>query len=108
IRGCITAFQPDLMAAEITEVYKEVWIKFHHAVGVDVELDHPAIHSVRIKLLVPGSIKGIGEIDTASIAADLNHLRAAVQRLLRLRRMSSAAHDAARVYGPNQLGVEWI
>jgi hypothetical protein len=47
--------------------------------------------------VVPRRIKRVGEIDTFAIAADLNHLRPAIERLLRPARMSRAAHDATQM-----------
>src|SRR5438045_6406612 len=96
------------MARESDECDKEVWIELHDSVGVKIQLNHPAIDAIRIKLLVPRCVEGIGEVYTVSVAADLHHLRAAIQWLVGLRWMSSAAHDAARMYGANPLRMEWI
>ena len=64
--------------AEIAEFDKEVWIELHDSVGVKIQLNHPAIDAIRIKLLVPRCVEGIGEVYTVSVAADLHHLRTAI------------------------------
>src|SRR5215203_3635801 len=77
----VAALQPDLVRSLVTEVEEEVRVEGHPAFGVGIELDHPALDAVGIELGVPGHVEGIGEVDAPAIPADLDHLRAAVERL---------------------------
>src|SRR5208337_765983 len=98
----------DLMAAQIPEFKKEFRINLHAAVGFGIELYHPALNSVGIELRVPRRIKRVREIDAASVAAHLHHLRAAVQRCAGVLRMSRTTHDTAQMYGTCLLGMKGI
>src|SRR6202041_1279179 len=98
----------DLMAAQVAEFEKEFRVERHAAGGLGVELYHPAANSVGIELHVPGGVQRVGEIDATSIAAELDHLRAAVQHVAGIFRMRGAAHDAAQMHGAGFLGMEGI
>src|SRR5205085_5418349 len=62
----------------------------------------------RIKLRVPRSIERIGEVDALAIAADLDHLRSAVQRSLRTLGVRGLADDSAQVHRSGFSRVERI
>src|SRR5580700_75798 len=98
----------DLMAAEILEFKKEFRVDLHAALGLGIELYHPAPNSVRIELRVPRRIKRVCEIDSTSVAAHLHHLRAAVQGCAGLLRMSSAAHDTTQTHGACLFGMKRV
>src|SRR5439155_20243057 len=50
--------------------------------------------AIRIKLLVDGTIERVGEIDPSAVAADLDHLRAAIQRAVPRRQKAGARYAA--------------
>src|SRR5208282_384439 len=98
----------DLMAAEIPEFQKEFRVDLHAALGLGIELYHPALNSVRIELRVPRCVQRVREIGSASVAAHLHHLRAAIQGCAGILRMSSAAHDAAQMHGTSLFGMKRV
>src|SRR5271154_3681915 len=98
----------DLMAAQIPEFEKEFRVDGHAARGPSIELHHPAANSVRIELRVPRRIQRVREIDATSIAAELHHLRAAVQTTTGIFRMRGATHDAAQMHGAGFLGMKRV
>src|SRR5208282_1163493 len=97
IRRGVATLQMDLVAAQIAEFKKEFRVDLHTAIGLGIELYHPALNSVRIELHVPRCIKRVREINSTPIAAHLHHLRAAVQGCAGILRMSSAAHDTTQM-----------
>ena len=52
-----------------------------------IDLCHPSANAVRVELVVPGAIERIGDVNAAPVAAQLHHLRAAVQSGIRPARM---------------------
>src|SRR5580658_1377664 len=98
----------DLMAAQISEFEKELRVERHAAGGLGVELYHPTANSVGIELHVPGGVQGVREVGATSIAAEFDHLRAAVQRIAGIFRMRGAAHDTTQMHGAAFLGVKRI
>src|SRR5208282_1918913 len=96
------------MAAEIAEFKKEFRVNLHSALRFGVELYHPASNSIRIELRVPWSIERVREIDSASIAAHLHHLRAPIQRCAGILRMCSAPHDTTQMHGTCPLGMKRV
>src|ERR1700738_5616325 len=81
IRRRIASFESDLMRAmraRPSEV--ERLIDLETPGRRRVELDHPAVDPVRIELIVDGPVKRVREIDAVAVAADLDHLRPAVER----------------------------
>src|SRR3954468_16217475 len=93
----VSAFQPHLMRSLVAEVDEEVGVEAHPPLGVDVQLGHPALDALGIELGVPGQVERIGEVDAPAVAADLDHLRAAVE-LSAHGGMTLAADDAADAY----------
>src|SRR5262245_17664970 len=49
------------------------------ALELGVDLDHPALDPVGVELRVDRAIERIGEIDPPAVAADLDHLRPAIE-----------------------------
>src|SRR5215469_643595 len=84
IRRSVPAFQPKLVRAEPIELDEKPFVQLHAAIWMRVDLYHPAFHSIGIELVVPWRVKRIGEIDTLPIAAKFDHLRPAIELLLRL------------------------
>src|SRR5580704_11911648 len=97
-----------LMAAQITEFKKEFPVELHAAVGLGIELYHPALNSVRIELYVPRRIKRVRKIDPTSVAAQLHHLGAAVQGRTGILRMARATHDTSQMHGTCLLGMKRV
>src|SRR5262245_18445358 len=81
IGGGIATFQMYLVGPQSVELQEELRIEFDPTFGWDVQLGHPTFNAFRIKLLVPGLVKGIGEIHAPAITTDFHHLRPAVQRI---------------------------
>ena len=57
------------MRTQAAELEEEIAIELEPAVGLRVELRHPAADAFRIKLSIPRSIERIGEVDARAIAA---------------------------------------
>src|SRR6185295_15122166 len=94
IRRAIASFQPHLMRAmSAGPIDEEILVERDAAFGLGIELDHPAAKPIRIELLVDDSIERVGEIDPFAIAADLDHLWPAIERLGLGRRMRGARND---------------
>src|SRR5579863_3292043 len=108
VGGGVAAFEAYLVTAQLAELQEEVRIDFQAALGFGIELYHPAPDALGIELHVPRRIERVGEIDAPAVAADLDHLRTAVQRGLGLLGMRRVAHDAAEVNRGGLLGVERI
>jgi len=90
IRGRVSALQAHLMRqVALGPGQEEIVIKRDPALGLRVDLDHPALDPVWIKLVVNGAVERIGEVDAASIATDLDHLRATIEGLMVLRMRST-------------------
>src|SRR5207248_6437575 len=92
-----------LVCAQPVELNKELFIEFHPAFWIIVDFHHPALYSIGIELFVPRGVERVSEIDALAVAADLNHLRSAIERLPGFLRMSCAANDATEVGRPNLL-----
>src|SRR5206468_12722660 len=73
IRRTIPTLEPHLMRPQLPKVHKEIWIKGHPPCRVGIHPHHPATHA-GIELVIPATVERIGEVDTPSIAAHLNHL----------------------------------
>src|SRR5580765_1128165 len=96
------------MRAQPVELDEELFIELHPALRVRLKLNHPTLQTVGINLLIPRSVERIGEIDALAIAADLHHLRAAVQRLLGLARVSRPSHNATQMHRARLPLVNWV
>src|SRR5690242_12631655 len=59
--------------------HEEARIELDTAIDAGVELDHPAVEALWIELRIDGAVERISEIDAPPVAADLDHLRSAVQ-----------------------------
>src|SRR6202049_398077 len=108
IGGRVAAFEAHLVAAQIAELDKEVRIELQAAFGFRVQLYHPAADALGIELNVPGRVERVGEVNAPAIAADLDHLRASVERRLGLLGMAGVAHDTAEMDRTGLLRVEGI
>src|SRR6185437_10660052 len=70
-----------LLRPQMIELQEHLRIELHSSTVRHIQFGQPAFQARRIKLLIPASIKGIGEVHAASVAAHLDHLRAAIQGL---------------------------
>src|ERR1700751_1374087 len=96
IRGAVAGLQADLMRAlPLRPVDKEFRIESDAAARLGVELHHPAVDTLGIKLLVDGAVKRVGEIDPPPVAAHFDHLRSAVKLAVLRTRMARAPDNAA-------------
>ena len=84
IRRSSRHLQPNLMRPVALRPFdEELRIELNAAAGIDIELHHPAVDSLRIELRIDRAVKRVGEIDAFAVAADLHHLRPAVERSVR-------------------------
>src|SRR6516164_4351167 len=88
------------------ELEEEVFVQFHSSFRLSVNLDHPTLYAVGVELVIDGGIKRVGEVDAPAVAADFDHLGAAVERLLGLLRMRGMAHRAAQMERTRLLGIK--
>src|SRR5439155_11044274 len=79
--------------AAFRELDEEVRIDPEITAGFGVELDQPALDAVGVELRVPAGVQRVGQVDALAVAADLDHLRAAVDRTCG--RVGALADDAA-------------
>src|SRR6476646_6814241 len=59
---------------------EEFRIEGDASLGLHVKLHHPAVDAIWIKLRIDRAVERVGKIDPSAIAADLDHLRSAVER----------------------------
>src|SRR5215813_14007794 len=84
IRRAVAAVEPHLMRAmRLRPLDEKFRIERDSAFRPGVELHHPAVDSLGIELRIDRAVERVGEIDPLAVAADLDHLRAAVQRAVR-------------------------
>src|SRR5260370_19825430 len=103
VAGGVAALQPDLVrsaAAECVALEEEPLVERDPAALAHVELGHPGAHAVRVELVVPRTVQRVGEVDALAVAANLDHLRPAAQRLARPGRVRRAPDDAAGAHRP--------
>src|SRR5947209_15245893 len=80
IGRAVAALQADLMRPmALRPIDEELRIERNPAIRARVELHHPAVDSLGIELRIDGAVKRIGEVDALPVAADLHHLRPAIE-----------------------------
>src|SRR6266446_9750946 len=102
VAGCIAALEPDLVhppAPEDVAFEEEPLVEADAAALANVKLGHPRADAIGVELIVPRAIQRVGEVDALAVPTDLDHLRAAGQRLVRPGRVRLAAYDAADPHG---------
>src|ERR1700750_1562432 len=72
----VAALQSDLVGALAVELDEELGVELEGAVVV--ELDNPAVDALGVELRVPRGVQRVGQVHALAVAADLDHLRAAV------------------------------
>src|SRR5437016_11209423 len=98
IGGGIAALQAHLVRPHVVELQEELRIQLEPAATGRIQLGQPAAHTIRIKLLIPCPVQGIGDVNPASVAAHLDHLRASIERYARARCVRLPAYDAAALH----------
>src|SRR5207244_12735876 len=97
VRRCVAPIQPYLVCAQPAKLDNELLIELHSTLCICIDLHHPTLYTIRIELLIPRRVERVREVAAPAIAADLDHLRTTVERLLGLLRVSRSAHDATEV-----------
>src|SRR5439155_1211201 len=64
----------------LIRLHEELAVELEAAVIAGVEFGNPALQAIRIELIVPCLVQPVRNIDALAVAADLHHLRAAVER----------------------------
>src|SRR5882672_3507007 len=72
---------------------EEIRVDRHSARRLAIHLRDPASNSFRIELSVPSSVQRVRNVNAAAVAAELDHLRRAVERSAL--RMRALRHDTA-------------
>src|SRR5215831_12535742 len=88
-------------------VDKKIAVELDAAVGLDLDLDHPTVEALGVKLRVDRAVERVSEVNTAAIAANLDHLRSAIERRGPFG-MRGARHDAADPQLASQPRIERI
>src|ERR1700730_13650567 len=87
---------------------EEFRVELDSALGLGVKLYHPALDSIGIELGIDRAVERVGEIDAPTIAADLHHLRAAVEPAVLGLRVGCLRDDATDTDLARQLRLEGI
>src|SRR5579864_187961 len=84
----------------------EETIELEASVRAGVDQRRPAPDAFGVELLVPARVERVGEVHPLAVAAELDHLRAAVQQAAL--RMGRLADDAAEVRAARLRGLEGV
>src|SRR5947209_18922847 len=87
---------------------EELRIERNPAIRAGVELHHPAVDPFGIELRIDGAVERIGEVDAFAIAADLDHLGAAIELAVLGAGMRRARDDSADPHFARELWLERI
>src|SRR5579883_3072182 len=106
IGGSVAALQADLMGPFVLKWNKEIRVKGHATGRVDINLGHPSAYALGIELRVNRRIERIRDIHPSAVAADLEHLRTAVERAAL--RMGRVGRDSTQPHRPRQPRLQRI
>src|SRR5262245_52324868 len=98
----------DLVRTHAVELQQSSSIELHAAVLPYVDLGQPAFDAIGITLLVPCAIQRVGHIEALAVTADLDHLRCAVERRVRTRRMRLTTSDTSELHRAGLNRIERI
>src|SRR5256885_5808098 len=101
----VAALEMNLMGA-LLECREEAFVQAQATLGLGMNRGRPAFDPVGVELLVPTRVQRVGEIGALPVAAELHHLRAAVQRSAL--GMRCLADNATEVDAAGLLGLEGI
>src|SRR5260370_24013591 len=90
----VAAFEANLMRPFAVEGREEIRIDRHATSRRAIDLRDPAAHALRIKMRVPRSVQRIRYVNAPPVAAQLDHLRRAVE--WPALRMLCVRHDPAQ------------
>src|SRR5690349_23992220 len=94
IRRAIAALKANLVRSlTFRPVDEEFRIEGHAAFRLDVQFHHPAVDALRVELRIDRAIERVGEIDAPPVAADFDHLRAAIELAVLCAGMARARDD---------------
>src|SRR5207248_10671853 len=79
VGGGVTAFQVDLVCA-LLERREESSVEAQPALWSGVDERRPALDPVRVELLIPARVQRVGQVRALTVAAQLHHLWASVER----------------------------
>src|ERR1700694_4301973 len=97
----------DLVGPLALERQKKARISLDAAALIRVELGDPASDPFRIELGIPGLVERVADEHALAIAADLEHLRSAVERPAGSR-MARVGYDSPEAHLADQLGRERV
>src|SRR5262245_7667251 len=87
---------------------EEFRIELDAAFRLGVELHHPTVYTLGIYLSIDCAIERIRKIDASTIAADLDHLWAAIKTAIPCARMVSSRYNATNAHFARKLRLERI
>src|SRR5579871_3155826 len=82
VGGGVTTLQSDLVRPQLSKLHEELVIELNSTLRTNVQFHHPTADALGIELFVPSPVQRIGEEHAFSIAAEFNHLRSAIERLI--------------------------
>src|SRR3712207_9233707 len=108
VRGGVAALEPYLVRPLIgIELDEEVGVYRDAPIQVHVSLGDPAADAIWVELCIPGGIQRVAEVHPAPVAAQLHHLRPAVQRASRAG-VRHLANYASQMHRASLSGVERV
>src|SRR5882724_5749258 len=87
---------------------EEFRIEGDATLGLRVKLYHPAVDAIWIELRIDRAVERVGEIDPSAIAADLDHLRSAVERPVLGARMRCSRDDTPDAHFARHFRLGWV
>src|SRR5437588_1323166 len=90
------------------KLVEQLRVETHAATWVNVEFGHPATNAIGIELLVPATVKGIGQVNATSVPADLHHLWSAIQRHIGAVRVWLTPYNATQLHRACLHGLKWV
>src|SRR5687768_2803475 len=97
-----------LVRSQAGELEKEAVVERQNAVSADLGLGHPAADAVGIELLTPRGIQRVRDVHACAVAADLEHLRSAIERPSVSRGVWRAVDNRADADRCDEPGIERI
>src|SRR5580704_5733378 len=102
----VAAFETNLMGPLAVAGREEIRIDRHAARRRAIDLRDPAAHAFRVKLRIPRAVQRVRYVDAPPVAAELDHLRRAVERPAL--RMLPVRYDSAQTYAASLPRLERV